>query len=70
MKKLMLVLSVGMLLSVGLSSCGWFGSKCGSCSDQSGLFYDGEFCKGNAIEDALYEAAKIECEANGGTFGK
>jgi hypothetical protein len=66
MKKLMLVLSVGMLLSVGLSSC----SKCGSCSDQSGLFYDGEFCKGNAIEDALYEAAKAECEANGGTFGK
>ena len=62
----MLVLGVGMLMSVGLSSC----NKCGTCSDQTNLFYTGEFCKGNTIEDALYEAAKAECEANGGSFDK
>lgn len=64
MKKLFLVLGVGALLSFGLSSC----SKCGECSDQSNLFYTGEYCKGNSVEDALYEAAKAECEGNGATF--
>jgi hypothetical protein len=64
MKKIILMLPVLAFLSFGLSSC----KKCGECSDQAGLFYQGEYCKGNAIEDALYNAAKAECEANGGKF--
>lgn len=63
MKKLVLVLGVGMLMSFSLNSC----SKCGTCSDNT-VFYSGEFCKGNSVEDALYEAAKLECETAGGTF--
>ena len=63
MKKLVLVLGVGAFLSFGLNSC----SKCAECSDQS-VFYSGEYCKGNALEDAIYESARIECEANGGDF--
>lgn len=66
MKKLVLVLGVGALMSFSLNSC----SKCGTCSDQDNVFYTGEYCKGNTIEDALYEAAKAECEANGGSFDK
>lgn len=64
MKKLVLVLGVASLMSFGLSSC----SKCAECSDQANVILTGEFCKGNAIEDALYESAKAECEAIGGDF--
>ncbi|MBL6875370.1 MAG: hypothetical protein ISR01_01140 [Chitinophagales bacterium] len=61
MKKVILILGVAGLFT--FSSC----SKCGTCSDQSVVF-SGEYCKGNAIEDALYESAKVECEALGGSF--
>ena len=63
MKKIILILGVGALMSFTLNSC----SKCATCSDSSG-FYSGEICKGNAIEDAIYQSAKIECEVLGGTF--
>ncbi|MCD8518362.1 MAG: hypothetical protein LRY32_01220 [Flavobacterium sp.] len=64
MKKLLLVLGVGALLSLGLSSC----SKCAECSD-SGTSLDGvEYCKGNSLEDAAYAYAESECENNGGKF--
>lgn len=54
------------LFVVALSSCG---GKCGTCSDQSLVsLYTGEFCKGNIVEDALYQSAKAECETAGGTF--
>ena len=66
MKKLFLVLGVGALMSFSLNSC----SKCGTCSNQDDVFYEGEYCKGNSIEDALYEAAKADCESVGGTFDK
>ena len=63
MKKLIPVLGVVALMSFTLNSC----SKCATCSDNNG-FYSGEVCKGNAIEDAIYQSAKIECEVLGGTF--
>jgi hypothetical protein len=63
MKKLILVLGVGALMSFTLNSC----SKCATCSDSSGPF-SGEICKGSASEDAYYEAAEIYCEGLGGTF--
>lgn len=66
MKKLVLVLSVGALMSFGLNSC----SKCATCSDQDNVILTGEYCEGNAVEDALYESAKLECEAAGGSFDK
>ena len=66
MKKFILVLGVGAFMSFGLNSC----SKCGTCSDQDNVFYEGEYCKGNTLEDAIYEAAKADCEDAGGTFDK
>mgnify|MGYP001024939351 CR=1 FL=1 len=62
MKKVILVLGVAGLFA--FSSC----SKCGTCSDESLVILTGEYCKGNAIEDALYESAKLECETAGATF--
>jgi hypothetical protein len=66
MKKLLLVLGVGALMSFSLNSC----NKCGTCSTQDNLIYQGEYCKGNAIEDALYNAAETECELANGSFDK
>jgi len=66
MKKLVLVAGIGALMSFGLNSC----SKCGTCSDQDNVTYTGEYCKGNVIEDALYESAKLDCEDAGGSFDK
>jgi hypothetical protein len=64
MKKVLLTVGVAAFLALGLNSC----KKCGECSDQEGLFYTGEYCKGNVFEDALYEAAKSECESEGRKF--
>lgn len=64
MKKNILVLGVVGLFTLG--SC----SKCGMCSAQDLVFSKGEYCQGNEMEDALYETAKTECEAVGGTFAK
>jgi len=64
MKKIILVLGVVGLFT--FSSC----SKCGMCSAQDLVFSKGEYCQGNEMEDALYETAKTECEAVGGTFAK
>lgn len=64
MKKIAFPLVLTFLLTLGLSSC----KKCAECSDQDGLFYTGEYCKGNVLEDAVYAAAKEECEAAGGKF--
>ena len=61
MKKVILILGVAGLFT--FSSC----SKCGTCSEQT-VVYSGEYCKGNAVEDALYSAAEVACEASGGTF--
>ncbi len=61
MKKVILILGIAGLFA--FSSC----SKCGTCSDQTVIF-SGEYCKGNAVEDALYSSAEAECEASGGTF--
>ena len=66
MKKLVLVLGVAALMSFGLNSC----SKCGTCSNQSDVVFQGEYCKGNTIKDAFYESAKADCESVGGTFDK
>ena len=64
MKKLVLVLGVGALMSFSLNSC----SKCAECSG-SGSVLDGvEYCKGNAAEDLVYDAAESSCETLGGTF--
>ena len=64
MKKFLLVLGVGLLMSFNLNSC----SKCGTCSKQSGITYTGEYCQGDNLEDAYYEAAKADCVKRGGTF--
>jgi hypothetical protein len=66
MKKIVFVIGLGALMSFGLNSC----SKCGTCSDQNKVFYKGEYCQGNNLEDAFYEAAKAQCENAGGTFDK
>ena len=65
MKKLVLILSIGLIISFSLNSCK---AKCGTCSKQNGITYQGEYCQGNNLEDAYYEAAKADCENRGGTF--
>lgn len=64
MKKLMLVLGVGMLMSVGLSSC----NKCGTCSGSNTSLDGVEYCKGNSLEDLAYEAAETSCKDSGGSW--
>lgn len=63
MKTVFLVSATAILTL--LTSC----KKCGECSVKENNVYNKEYCTGNAIEDAIYEDAKEECEYLGGTFG-
>jgi hypothetical protein len=63
MKKLIIAAFVG-LMGLSAVSC----NKCAECSVQDNLFYSGEYCKGNAVKNAVYNSAEAECEAAGGTF--
>jgi hypothetical protein len=63
MKKIVLVAFAG-LLGLSAVSC----NKCAECSVKENNYYSGEYCKGNAVKNLIYEDAKEECEALGGTF--
>lgn len=62
MKKLVFGILSGAFL-LGIASC----NKCAECSVDT-YYYQGEYCKGNAVKKAVYESAKQECESQGGTF--
>ena len=63
MKKSVLFIFSGILM-LGFISC----NKCAECSKKDYVYYDGEYCKGNAVKNAVYNSAKAECETAGGTF--
>lgn len=63
MKKLMIIAVTG-IFALSITSC----KKCGECSVKENNYYDGEYCKGSTFENIIYEDAKEECEALGGTF--
>jgi len=63
MKKIMIMAVLGVFL-LSIVSC----KKCAECSVKENNYYNGEYCKGSTFENIIYEDAKEECEALGGTF--
>ncbi|GAA0874276.1 hypothetical protein GCM10009118_06840 [Wandonia haliotis] len=64
MKKVIFTLLGGLMLTASVTSC----NKCAECTGTTNNIYEGEYCKGNAVKNAMYETAKTNCEAAGGTF--
>jgi hypothetical protein len=59
------ILAFALLGLTAFTSC----KKCAECSVKENNYYNGEYCKGNAFENAIYEDAKEECEYLGGVWG-
>lgn len=63
MKKMIFAAFIG-LMGLSAVSC----KRCAECSTKDNIYYTGEYCKGNAFQNAVYNSAKAECESAGGKF--
>lgn len=61
MKKVLMVVVAGLFISASASSC----KKCGTCK-VNGTSSGVEYCAKD--NQTVYDAAKLSCEANGGTW--